>query len=97
MSTSTNKAARHVVLQRVYSEFLEMPCLCLTGRQAQRLWGLDEATCLELLEFLVERKFLGRTGRGMYARLTDGRARPPLPQTTTADADVTRQEVNEAV
>jgi hypothetical protein len=60
------------LLQRVYGEFLEMPGLRLTCRQAQRLWGLDESACLELLEFLVDSKFLCRPGHGMYTRLTDG-------------------------
>jgi hypothetical protein len=61
-------------LHRVYCEFLEMPGLQLTRRQAQRLWGLDEQLCLQLLESLVEAKFLHRSGDDVYARLTDGRA-----------------------
>ena len=62
------------LLQRVYSEFLEMPGLRLTCQQAERLWGLDKETCLQLLECLVEAKFLCRHDHGMYARLTDGHA-----------------------
>jgi hypothetical protein len=65
-----------LILQRIYGEFLEMPGLRLTCQQAQRLWGLDERTCLEALEFLVDAKFLCRLGHGMYARLTDGHAHP---------------------
>jgi hypothetical protein len=42
-----------VILQRVYGEFLEMPGMRLTPAQAQRLWGLDERTCLLLLDYLV--------------------------------------------
>jgi hypothetical protein len=64
------------LLRRVCSEFMEMPGLRITGKQAQRLWGLDEHTCLHILETLVEAKFLWRTGYGMYARLTDGQAYP---------------------
>ena len=74
--------ARHgtldeALLRRVHGEFLEMPGLWLTGQQAQRLWGLDEGTCLELLELLVDARFLYRSGRGIYTRLTDGRDAGP--------------------
>ena len=61
------------LLTRVCSEFLEMPGLRLTCRQAQRLWNLDEQTCGHILEFLVEAKFLYvRHGDHTYTRLTDG-------------------------
>ena len=60
------------LLQRVCGEFLEMPGLRLTCKQAQRLWGLDEPTCRELLEYLVDAEFLRPSGPGMYARTSDG-------------------------
>ena len=60
------------LLQRVCGEFLEMPGLRLTCKQAQRLWGLDEPTCRELLEYLVDAEFLRHSGPGMYARTSDG-------------------------
>ena len=66
------------LLQRVYGEFLEMPGLRLTCQQAERLWGLDKDTCLQLLEYLVEAKFLCRQNHGLYARLTDGDAHTRL-------------------
>ena len=66
------------MIQRVYSEFMEMPGLRLTCEQAQRLWGLDAETCRQLLEFLVDAGFLCRPHHGMYTRLTDGRRRSPL-------------------
>jgi hypothetical protein len=69
----------NVVLQRVYSEFAEMPGLHLTSKQAQRLWGLDEQTCTRLLEFLVDAKFLCRGRHGRYVRLTDGPTRRLQP------------------
>jgi hypothetical protein len=72
------------MLQRVYSEFLEMPGLRLTCKQAQRLWGLDEQTCLALLESLVEAKFLWRPGQGTYTRLTEGHASYPTPRMAKA-------------
>jgi hypothetical protein len=71
----TSPASIHLsdaTLQRICAEYLEMPGLQLTVRQAQRLWGLDEDTCARALECLVESRFLIRTGRNLYARLTDG-------------------------
>ena len=65
------------MLQRVCGEFLEMPGLRLTCQQAQRLWGLDEPTCRELLEYLVNAKFLRPSGPGMYARTSDRVASGP--------------------
>jgi len=62
------------IIERVYSEFVEMPGLRLTLPQAQRLLGLDEHTCRGLLEQLVEARFLWRGENGVYARLTDGPA-----------------------
>jgi hypothetical protein len=66
------------LLQRICGEFLEMPGLRLTSPQARRLWGLDEPTCREVLDFLVDARFLARPDRdGAYSRLTDGSAQPP--------------------
>jgi hypothetical protein len=68
------------LVQRVCSEYLEMPGLKLTARQAQRFWGIDETTCHQVLDFLVGAKFLCLTAHGGYARSTEGRvAKVPLP------------------
>ena len=56
------------VVRRIESEYREMPGLCLTEAQAQRLWGLDHATCLRVLTLLVSRRVLKRTAAGMYLR-----------------------------
>jgi transcriptional regulator of acetoin/glycerol metabolism len=74
-----------LLLQRIYNEFLEMPGLRVTSRQAQRLWGLDEQSCMELLEFLVDAKFLCRPGHGAYCRLSDGHTGRPRPRLAKAD------------
>jgi hypothetical protein len=55
-------------LQRIRGEFLEMPGLRLTARQAQRLWGLDAPGCAALLEALVATGFLKRTRDGAFVR-----------------------------
>jgi hypothetical protein len=87
MSTTTRSrnTVNDLLLQRVYSEFLEMPGLRLTCKQAQRLWGLDEQSCMELLEFLVDAKFLCRPGHGTYSRLSEGHPVRPRPRMATAD------------
>lgn len=72
MSETISTVAIDHMLRRVRGEYLEMPGLRLTRRQAQRLWGLDEHTCAQLLDSLTEAKFLHRTDDGTYGRLTDG-------------------------
>ena len=62
------------VLQRIQGEFVEMPGLCLTAAQAQRLWGLDRDVCDALLGALVDAKFLFRTRDGAFVRLDQTRA-----------------------
>ena len=57
------------VIRRVQGEFLEMPGLRLTEAQARRLWGLDAASCGELLRELVDAKFLFRTRDGAFMRV----------------------------
>jgi hypothetical protein len=62
------------VLQRIQGEYVEMPGLRLTTKQAQRLWGLERDICDALLGALVDAKFLSQTRDGSFVRL-DG-ARP---------------------
>lgn len=57
------------VIQRIQGEFVEMPGLCLTAPQAQRLWGLDRDVCEALLGALVDAKFLSRTREGAFVKL----------------------------
>ena len=63
------------VLQRVQGEFSEMPGLCLTAAQAQRLWGLDQEFCDELLRALVDQSFLVRRRDGSFIRVDSGPTR----------------------
>ena len=51
-----------------------MPGLRLTLKQAQRLWGMDEQTCVSSLRVLVDAKFLVLGGDQTYTRLTEGAA-----------------------
>jgi Fic family protein len=67
------------VLQRIQGEYVEMPGLRLTAAQAQRLWGLDRATCEKLLKVLVNDNFLSVTRDGSFVR-TEGGPRRVVPR-----------------
>ena len=55
-----------LLADRVRGEYREMPGLRLTLRQACRLWQLDPRVCEEILNTLIERRFLYRTLDGRY-------------------------------
>lgn len=59
-------------LERLRSEFLEMPGMRLTAPQVQRLCGVDETVCRDVLQALVDSKFLHRAADGTYSRFDDG-------------------------
>ena len=60
------------LVRRIQGEYLEMPGLRLTREQAQRLWALDNETCVTILDALVQNHFLVRGSDGRYKRITDG-------------------------
>jgi hypothetical protein len=80
--------ANEEMLRRVRGEFLEMPGLRLTEPQARRLWGLDAASCGELLGTLVETRFLFRTRDGAFMRLDHAGPVKATLRTRTAIARV---------
>ena len=59
----------HALIERVRSEFLEMPGLRLTVSQAARLWGLDLRACRMVIDALVSTAFLRWTQAGTVARV----------------------------
>ena len=59
-------------LLRIRAEYLEMPGLSLTEKQACRLWGLDPLACAALLDELVAEQFLRRTRDGAFVRVNAG-------------------------
>jgi hypothetical protein len=65
VTASTARVADLVGLIR--SEYEEMPGLCLTRAQAQRLWLLDADACDEALQALVDAGYLRLTPSG-YVR-----------------------------
>jgi hypothetical protein len=67
------------LLERIRAEYLEMPGLCLTSEQVQRLCGVERTNCQLVLDALVDAKFLCLKANGAYARLTDGAASRPRP------------------
>lgn len=72
MSTDSLGDRDNDLLQRIRGEYLEMPGLRLTHRQAQRLWALDAAMCRHALDMLVESGFLRRTDDDCFVRKTEG-------------------------
>ena len=56
------------LVERVRSEFIEMPGLRLTPAQAARLWGMDDASCHHVIAALVRAAFLRWTSGGMVVR-----------------------------
>lgn len=63
------------MLRRIQGEFLEMPGLRLTCRQAQRMWNLDALVCEALLAALVDVRFLVQTPDGLFIQRTGSTAR----------------------
>lgn len=63
------------MLRRIQGEFLEMPGLRLTCRQAQRMWNLDALVCESLLAALVDVRFLVQTPDGLFVQRTGSTAR----------------------
>jgi hypothetical protein len=61
-------AALHELLQRIESEYREMPGLSVTALQAERLWGLDSTTCGFVLMTLMQRGILKRSASGTFVR-----------------------------
>jgi hypothetical protein len=72
MTARRPPAVSEQVVHRICCEFAEMPGLQLTSRQAQRLWALDEESCAQLLNLLVDANFLRRVGPDRYGRAADG-------------------------
>ena len=70
-------------IERLRAEFLEMPGLRLNVNQVQRLCGVDETMCRNVLEALVDVKFLRRNPDGTYARLAEDPHSAQADRTTT--------------
>ena len=62
-------------LLRIQTEYVEMPDLKLTARQAQRLWNLSRDVWETALAVLIGKQFLAQTRDGAYVRVSAMRAR----------------------
>ena len=85
MPTRTSSAADHMTplemertLTIIQLEYLEMPELKLTVRQASRLFALHAEPCQQALDALVAGGFLRRTREDAYVRC----GTPPVDVTT---------------
>ena len=88
MSSDLHDVLSEPILRRICSEYVEMPGLRLSRKQAQRLWGLDEEACGQILEFLVKTGFLKRAAPDTYGRVTEGPV--AFPRLRTAQAHLNR-------
>jgi hypothetical protein len=60
-------SADQQVLERIRAQYLEMPGLSLKADQAQqRLCGIERELCKDILDALVERRFLYLKSDGTY-------------------------------
>jgi hypothetical protein len=55
-------------LRSLWNQYVELPTLRLTFRQAQRLMALDAEACASALDSLVELMFLEKTSDGQYVK-----------------------------
>lgn len=66
-SVCVNDALR----RRAEAEYLEMPGLKLTTKQASRLWQLDPAASTRLLDSMVDAGFLLKAKDGGYVLFSE--------------------------
>jgi len=64
----TPRQAISTLIEQVQAEYVEMPGLSVTLPQAQRLWAVDQATCVEVFGRLISRGVLRRTSKGRFVR-----------------------------
>jgi hypothetical protein len=69
------------VLNQLRAEFIEMPGMRLQVKQVQRLCGIEQMMCQQVLDSLLESNFLCLKPDGHYARLTDGHHPSPVKAT----------------
>lgn len=82
------------LLQRIQCEFLEMPGLRLTERQARRLWNLDSIACANVVRVLVDGGFLFRTADGSFMHVEH--AKPLKLDMMKTPAHAVRSEITAA-
>ena len=63
-----NDSTPTALLDLIHAEYREMPGLCLTQPQMQRLWALDPITCDRMIDALLAARVIRRTARNAYIR-----------------------------
>ena len=53
-------------VELIRAEYTELPGLNLTERQFERMWCLDPKLCGEVIEVLLNERFLRQTADGEY-------------------------------
>jgi len=66
------------IVERIRSEYLEMPGRRLTPRQLQRLCGIGPSLCDAVLETMLESRFLAVRPDGTYVRASEGLPQPRM-------------------
>jgi len=76
MNTQIPTIDHDAAIVRIAVDYIEMPDLVVTVRQAGRLWDIPADVCERALAALVERGFLVQTRAGAFLRRTSGAAMP---------------------
>jgi hypothetical protein len=71
-SDRQNVTGRHALVQRVRSEWQEMPGSSLTLAQAARLFSIPQEACQWVLAFLVEEGVISLSNGHYVRRATSG-------------------------
>jgi hypothetical protein len=68
-------------VDRVRSEYAEMPGMRLTAAELQRLCGVERLICRTILDVLMDAGYLKRHDDGTYSRASEDPIRTNAPQT----------------
>jgi len=66
MVSGVDRVRVETLANRIRAEYHEMPGLCLTKPQMQRLWGLDTFICDVLVDALLLTRVLRKTAGGAF-------------------------------
>jgi len=69
---SARESVNSAWLRLIRAEYQELPGMCLTKAQVQKMWGLDGTTCQTVLDQLVQSGFLVQRRGSEYVRAGAG-------------------------
>lgn len=76
MPTQRPTIDHEAAVARIAVDYIEMPDLVVTARQAGRLWNIPADVCDRALASLVDSGFLMQTRAGAFLRRASGSAMP---------------------